>query len=180
MRRRSDQAPNMTTMVERPGHPNTMNADKMHLLKIILPNDSHTIVTIQDETTTGQMLLPTLRHKHRLDIGEYILKVVQETDRSRLMDVYSGGLVSEEIDLDRPLKPLMMLGLQEVALMPKLYADAPKVVPNVGGTVSTFDGSHQGSLRTSLSIHQSLYIYQYHFTYRCLYRFIDLLIYIYI
>ncbi|RHY32100.1 hypothetical protein DYB32_002871 [Aphanomyces invadans] len=77
-----------------------------NILKIIMPNENHSVIPIKDGTT-GKDLLPMLKKKHRLPmLDEYILKV-SEADKLRL------DLPSEIIDLETNLKPL---GLQEVTL----------------------------------------------------------------
>ncbi|ETV95354.1 hypothetical protein H310_11243 [Aphanomyces invadans] len=90
-----------------------------NILKIIMPNENHSVIPIKDGTT-GKDLLPMLKKKHRLPmLDEYILKV-SEADKLRL------DLPSEIIDLETNLKPL---GLQEVTLARKVYADAPAPAP---------------------------------------------------
>ncbi|OQS00219.1 hypothetical protein THRCLA_06129 [Thraustotheca clavata] len=99
------------------------NNDKA-ILKIFMPNENYTVVALKDDMC-GKDLLPVLARKHRLPVlDEYVLKV-NEAEKIRL------DLVSDEIDLDRPLKPL---GLQEVTLARKVYADAPKVAAHVATT----------------------------------------------
>ncbi|KAH9094055.1 hypothetical protein Ae201684P_016671 [Aphanomyces euteiches] len=96
----------------RPRVPQTSN-----FLKIIMPNENYSVIPIKDDTT-GKDLLPQLTRKHRLPmLDEYILKV-SEAEKVRL------ELPSEIIDLDRKLKPL---GLQEVTLARRVYADAPVI-----------------------------------------------------
>ncbi|EQC38912.1 hypothetical protein SDRG_03870 [Saprolegnia diclina VS20] len=94
------------------------------ILKIFMPNDNYTVVALKDGMC-GKDLLPVLARRHRLPVlDEYVLKV-NDAEKVRL------DLVSDEIDLDRPLKPL---GLQEVTLARKVYADAPKVSAHVAPT----------------------------------------------
>ncbi|OQR99815.1 hypothetical protein ACHHYP_04329 [Achlya hypogyna] len=94
------------------------------LTPICRPNDNYTVVALKDDMC-GKDLLPVLAKKHRLPVlDEYVLKV-SESEKIRL------DLGSDEIDLDRLLKPL---GLQEVTLARKVYADAPKVSAHVAPT----------------------------------------------
>ncbi|KAF0714247.1 Aste57867_3962 [Aphanomyces stellatus] len=96
--------------------PNARMGDK-NFLKIIMPNENYTVIAIKDGMT-GKDLLPMLTKKHRLPmLDEYILKA-SDADKQRL------ELTTDVIDLDTQLKPL---GLQEVTLARKVYADMPAV-----------------------------------------------------
>ncbi|ETV76194.1 hypothetical protein, variant [Aphanomyces astaci] len=135
MMQRSMHQPSMTTGGD--GRRVVPGGGDKNLLKIIMPNENHSVIPIKDGTT-GKDLLPMLKKKHRLPmLDEYILKVT-EADKLRL------DLPSEIIDLETNLKPL---GLQEVTLARKVYADAPAPAApaplasvNVFGESTTEDG----------------------------------------